>query len=72
MVRIILMTWLQPGNTYTMFLPQLNPSECVRRYSALQSVSRFVSSVYLRLLMLPNLEQVVLEFLVELLLLLQS
>lgn len=55
-----------------MFLPQLNPSECVRRYSALQSVSRFVSSVYLRLLMLPNLEQVVLEFLVELLLLLQS
>ena len=65
------MAWLQSGNAYSLFLPQLNSSECVRRHGILQGVSWFVFSIHLRLLVLLNFEQVVLEFLVELLLLLQ-
>ena len=71
MVKDVLTTWLQPGNTYTRFLPQLDPRECIRRHGVLQGVSRFMFSVYLRLLVLLDLKQVDLKFLVQLLLPLQ-
>lgn len=70
-VRIVLVVWLQTGNTYARFFPKLNSSERIGRCSVFHDISRFVPSIYLRLLVLLNLEKVVLDFLVELLLLLQ-
>lgn len=65
------MTRLRPANAYTWFLPQFNSSERIRRHSSFQAVSRFAFSIHLCLLVPLDLEQVVLDFLVELLLLLQ-
>jgi len=58
-------------NPYTRLLSQLDSGERVGGWGALQSLSCFMFSIHLCLLVLLNVYQIVLKFLVELLLLLE-